>query len=225
MHRYPPPLNFQNQTGNALFLILIVVALFAALSYAITQSGRGSGNISKEQKELKAAQLMAYMASIQTAVTRMTLSGTSPADLQFNTAPLSGVPCTTGVNCVFAPEGGGVIFQDWQNFFTSVYHNKLYFYAAGDGAYVENVGTTTGDEVMVVIAGIGKDGSKEDWALCDVINKRLGLPLLASLTPNQPFDIDSPPVVFDSIPGKTGGCFRDEVGHDHYGFYWVFYPG
>ena len=102
-------LSDQSSRGNALFLILIAVALFAALSYAVTKSGRGGGTISKEKALLDAASLVNFGNAINAAVQRMIITGTAAPDtLVFETAFKSGVPCSTGDKCVFAPEGGGL---------------------------------------------------------------------------------------------------------------------
>ncbi len=96
--------------GNALFLILIAVALFAALSYAVTQSGGGGGTIDKEQNLLNAAQITQYAASIQTAVMRMKLTGTADTDISFANNVVAGYEHATpqpSSNQVFALNGGG----------------------------------------------------------------------------------------------------------------------
>jgi len=80
----------KNAKGNALFLILIAVALFAALSYAVTNSGRGGGGIDREQMELKVSEFLNIVSSIQAFYTRNEAMGyydqiiISDADLDTN---------------------------------------------------------------------------------------------------------------------------------------------
>lgn len=106
----------QNEAGNVLFLILIAVALFAALSYAVTQSTRsGGGGADGETTLVNSAQLTQYPASIRTSIVRMVIGGVDVNTLEFN-APADFANCTTGVpgvfpRCVFHPTGGGATYQ------------------------------------------------------------------------------------------------------------------
>ncbi len=100
-----------NQGGNVLFLILIAVALFAALSYAVTQSTRsGGGSSDREQSILNSASMTQHPTSLRTALIRMILAGVDVSDLKFN-APAD-FAAITEEELVFHPRGGGAVFQD-----------------------------------------------------------------------------------------------------------------
>ena len=100
-----------SEKGNVLFLILIAVALFAALSYAVTQSTRsGSGSTSRETSLLNSASLTQYPAVLRTSVARMGLNGVGVESLEFN-PPADFATLTSNNVGVFHPEGGGGVYQ------------------------------------------------------------------------------------------------------------------
>lgn len=74
-----------SQKGNVLFLILIAVALFAALSYAVTRNSRNNGgNINVEKAKPEAAQLVQYASQIKYAITKiMVINGCDFWDISF----------------------------------------------------------------------------------------------------------------------------------------------
>lgn len=167
--------------GNALFLILIAVALFAALSYAITQSGRGGGNISREQAAIAASQITQYAASVQSAVQRMIISGTPAHSICYN-MPGAGMDCSAPTQYrVFAPEGGGAT---WQCLNDNLVDDPATMQVGGNywryrgihridnnGFYIKDIGTNTDITGRDAIAYLG--GVKV--ASCQQINKGLGL--------------------------------------------------
>ena len=72
------------QRGNILFLILIAVALFAALGYALTSSNRtGSADISDDKADAAASEIVQQLGYIRQTLTRMKLVNGCTDD-QFN---------------------------------------------------------------------------------------------------------------------------------------------
>ncbi len=163
------------ERGNILFLILLAVVLFAALSYAVTQSTRGGGNdASKESAQAKVSWLMNYFTQLDGAVQRMlTTGGVKDYELNFyyqsNSKFVNGnndnTNCTESRCRVFDPAGGGVsgqlmndVIRDTSN---SASVGRL-FYISVPGA-----GTDKPDIVYTVY--------KVQPAVCRAINKQAGL--------------------------------------------------
>lgn len=164
--------NRHGEKGNVLFLILIAVALFAALSYAVTQSSRsGGGDANKETNLISSAQITQYPASVRTSIIRMIVSdNTAIADLEFN-SPSDFGDCTTNAQCVFHPSGGNATYATAPpDVMADGQQGEWTF--NGDFEIV-NVGLTTsgsveGQEVIAFLPGIKQ-------AICSKINDELGL--------------------------------------------------
>jgi hypothetical protein len=161
-----------SEHGNVLFLILIAVVLFAALSYAVTQSSRtGGGDAGRETNLIASAEITQYPAAVKTAIVRMIINGTTYEGLRFNSpsafSGLSGIE-TQGV---FHPSGGAAAFvnasPDVMNAGTpgTWYFNPYY--------EVTNIGTADaadgdGNEFIAFLPGIKA-------AICRRLNEEMGL--------------------------------------------------
>lgn len=116
--------------GNILFLILLAIVLFAALSYAVTSSMRGGGrDAGSENAELGAAQILQWFTAVDNAVMRMELSGIKYEDMSFvydgkyyGGNPLNNymnnTRCTSDTCRIFKPDGGGVAPPDFLKYGT-----------------------------------------------------------------------------------------------------------
>lgn len=151
-----------DQKGNVLFLILIAVALFAALSYAVTQSSRSGGDASRETNLLNSAQITQYPTALQTAALRMIIDGNSVNSIWFTPPSDFG---TTSDKYIFHPTGGGAVYQEVPSEFMTGSGNGFWF-VNGEFA-ITDIGTSAAD-VIAFLPGINVE-------LCKKINSQLGV--------------------------------------------------
>lgn len=159
--------NRHTESGNALFLILIAVILFAALSYAITQSNRSGGNPSRETNLISGTTVTQYPSAIRTAITRMILRGGSVSALDFMDPSDGSFNSGSATDKVFHPSGGGAVYQN-------VDPNTVTLDASNvpEGSWsflknkvVTNIGTTAGD-VVAVLTNVRQ-------GICERINEQI----------------------------------------------------
>jgi len=96
------------QNGNVLFIILIAVILFAALSFAISQSTRGGGgNMSKEDIELAASEILQHASTTRQGFERLRARGCSINQINFanNTYVSIDGSLSAQVNTLSPPDG------------------------------------------------------------------------------------------------------------------------
>lgn len=160
------------ERGNALFLILIAVALFAALSYAITNSGRGGSGIDKEQAQIAAASLVQMGAMAKSAAQRAYVTG-GYGQVHMSKQNTGSVLCYSGATdspCeavgLFSPEIGLPIF-DTKPYLTASPKDsyRLNWQSARTFIGATDVSSSQPDELLGFMY--------IDESVCEIINEKL----------------------------------------------------
>lgn len=162
-----------SERGNVLFLILIAVALFAALSYAVTQSTRsGGGDASKETTLVNSSTITQYPASIKTAIVRMIVSSGVGVDQLIFDAPSGFGSLATNEQAqnVFHPTGGGASYQMAPSSVMANNSPGEWRFNASNQIYNigQDGGTNAGNDVIAFLPGVSQ-------GICERIHSQLGL--------------------------------------------------
>lgn len=170
------------EKGNVLFLILIAVVLFAALSYAVTQSSRGGSSAASEQADLQASRLMNYSAMVKTAIMRLKLrEGATVGDIYYNSdiyKRISGSPAPAALGSpadpslyLFHPDGGGLSEMTFEDIAVDCSSCPTAYIRPGHMlmAWVNAqwLGTSA-DDAAITFFGMNQ-------GVCEAINRKVGI--------------------------------------------------
>ncbi len=174
-----------------LFLILIAVALFAALSYAVvgtTRSGGGDGDVAATSDRLAAQQFIAYGDSVRLAVQRLRLSGVASSELDFGRS-------ATGSRAVFHKDGGGALWIEPPLPSKGPAGDYVWNFELPSGGWgVQGVGSSAHDS-FIWIVGL-KDG------VCRELNRIMGH---SSTIPLDSVDNN----IAEAYEGEQAFCYSD----------------
>lgn len=208
-----------SESGNAFFIVILTVGLFAALMFSFSRSAQqGSGNLSEKQAEIFASDIMDYAQKIERGTARVLSRGFSETALSFENDLVSGYAnanCTSDQCKVFHTSGGAVT---WQSPTTLMNGGSEWIITGGN--YVKGLGAAgdiTDSELLLILPDVRR-------VICQELNQRLGITTAGAAPPQENGDSDttlftgsfsaSPELIEESggsaLDGHTSGCFEGD---------------
>lgn len=223
----------QHQSGNVFFYIFIAIALFGSLTFAVSQSNRGSvQGLTRETARLNASEVIEYGETMARAVSTMRLRGVTLQQLRFahdgSYVPDYGAVGVNPQNQLFENDGGAVIPREFSSEVSNSAPGQFMFNGLNE---VEHVGSTCGDATCSELVAFLRDIRLE---VCLAINdllkieNPLGAPPLTTDsgatnsylgTMSYTFTIGSDTTAAGLV-GRNAGCFFDD-DEKEYVFYRV----
>jgi hypothetical protein len=225
-------MNRHSECGNVVFYIFLAIAMLAALSYAVSQSSRGTAKTATdEQNRMRATELIDYGDTVAKAVQTLRLRGTTLATLRFSNAALPNADYgaqnpANALNEVFNSEGGGVVYHQASIDSITTAAEDYKFIGSNE---VKGIGTTCGaaacSDLLLLIAHIKPD-------VCMTINTYNGIdnpsnapPVDTAIDTAGTFqgtmtyvDTIGDEVSSAAIYGKLAGCFKSTADGVNYFF-------
>jgi hypothetical protein len=219
----------KSNSGNVLFIILLAVALFAALSYAVTSSTRNGGaNANNESIQVSAARILNFGSAVQTGIMRLvTVNGISITSIKYNSdvyttkngASLYGMlgsPANPSLY-LFHPSGGAVIPQTFTDLSVPCSACSGGGLSPGHSSFVwiniPETGSAVADAALLI-------GSLSQ-SICAELNRSLditGVPILNLVKADLPSSTGIASVAassgsttqdLDAVKGKSAFCYQE----------------
>ncbi len=198
--------------------VLIALALFGALTLTLSsQNEQADGqDLSDEQAEFYASELIEYVASTKNIIDQMIATGTDIDELDFINPASAGFDTPPHIHKLYHPQGGGLNYKFEFSQALQVNGNSGWY--LGDHIDTEWTPSTLND---VVISAVDIPIS-----ICENINKKItGTSDIPELTTGSlyAYAISAAPVYFETSDcaecvGMPSLCVQDN-GVETYGFY------
>lgn len=202
-------LNLRADHGSAFFMILIAVAVFAALTYALTRGGESTKNLSEEKTRLLATELIDLGGRMNESIAQLTLHGVADTDLSFEyNGQMANAACGTGSCKIFDPDGGAM---DWENPPPQANNGEDWVYT-GDLA-VPDIGTDAAD-LLMILPDIPLNLCRRINILGSIGDATTSPPALPAiiLTPfTGAYDLTPAGLADALLSAKKSGCFQAKL--------------